>query len=67
MEESTISYEFAMQYIYVCYQLLSRFTEFYEMFHEVMKLFTMRFFAIRLLLPPLLTAFSQTHFICVLF
>ena len=56
-----------MQFVYVSCQLLNQFTEFYEMFHEVMKLLNMRFSAIRLLSPPLLAVFfSQMPFICVL-
>jgi hypothetical protein len=53
-EGITITYKFTIQSIYVFCQLLNRFTEFYEIFHEVMKLLAMRFFAIHMLLSPLL-------------
>ena len=67
-EGITVTYEFTMQFVYVSCQLLNQFTEFYEMFHEVMKLLNMRFSAIRLLSPPLLAVFffSNAFYLCSL-
>ena len=55
-----------MQSLYVSRQLLDQFTEFYEMFREVMKHPTIGFFAIRVLLPSLLAVCSHIHFMCSL-